>query len=181
MSIENAKRMYASEEALVSDDLLNASDDAINQALPYSKAGMVIYTAGYKSAKQKSLDNKWIVMQLGGSGSSGKDGITPLLQKSSTAIQVSYDNGSSYSDLILLSDIKGEKGATGSTGATGAKGDKGDTGATGATGKDGTNGKDGKSVTAISLTINADGKVTGGTATLSDNATVPITVTSIDE
>lgn len=65
------------------------------------------------------------------SGKDGEDGVTPLLQKSSTAIQVSYDNGSTYEDLVPLSEITGEKGATG------AKGSKGDTGATGATGADG--------------------------------------------
>lgn len=68
------------------------------------------------------------------SGKDGEDGITPLLQKSNTAIQVSYDNGSTYEDLVPLSEITGEKGATG---ANGSKGDKGDTGATGAKGADG--------------------------------------------
>lgn len=137
------KKIYAECEALVSDELINSSDEVINQTLQGSKSGMVIYTAGYKIIKQKSLDNKWIAMHLGGSGGTGtagadgKDGITPLLQKSSTAIQVSYDNGSTYDDLVLLSEIKGakgdtgakgDKGATGATGATGAKGDKGDKG-----------------------------------------------------
>lgn len=55
----------------------------------------------------------------------------------------------------------------------GPKGDKGDTGAKGATGA---NGADGKSVTAITLTTDESGKVTGGTATLSDQSTVEITV-----
>lgn len=54
------------------------------------------------------------------------------------------------------------------------KGDKGDKGDTGATDPAGT---DGKSVTAIELTTNAEGAVTGGTATLSDKSTIPITVT----
>ena len=54
------------------------------------------------------------------------------------------------------------------SGVQGPKGDKGDTGARGA---------DGKSVKAIALTTNADGAVTGGTATLSDNSTIQITVT----
>lgn len=137
------KKIYAESEALVSDELINSSDEVINQTLQGSKAGMVIYTAGYKIIKQKSLDNKWIAMHLGGSGGTGtagadgKDGITPLLQKSSTAIQVSYDNGSTYDDLVLLSEIKGAKGDTG------AKGDKGTTGATGATGAKGDKGDKG--------------------------------------
>lgn len=50
-------------------------------------------------------------------------------------------------------------------------------GLTGAPGKDGASGKDGNSVTAIALTTDTTGKVTGGTATLSDKNTLPITVT----
>ena len=46
----------------------------------------------------------------------------------------------------------------------GPKGDKGDPGA------------DGKSITAIALTTDESGKVTGGTATLSDQSTIEITV-----
>lgn len=60
----------------------------------------------------------------------------------------------------------------------GPKGDKGDTGAPGAKGAAGSNGADGKSVKAIALTVDADGKVTGGTATLSDDSTLAITVTT---
>lgn len=41
----------------------------------------------------------------------------------------------------------------------------------------GASGKDGNSVTAIALTTDSSGKVTGGTATLSDKNTLPITVT----
>lgn len=174
----DVKKIYSGEEALVSDTLIDSSDDVINAAIPASRAGMVIYTAGYKKAKQKSLDNKWISMSLGGSGGSGaagtdgKDGVTPLLQKSTSAIQVSYDNGSTYSDLVALSELKGAKGdtgakgATGATGATGAKGDKGDTG---------------KSVAAIALVADAEGKITGGTVTFSDSTTASITVTIASE
>ena len=61
--------------------------------------------------------------------------------------------------------------ALGTQGPQGDKGDKGDTGATGPAGTDG------KSVTAIELTTNAEGAVTGGTVTLSDKSTIPITVT----
>ena len=68
------------------------------------------------------------------SGKDGEDGITPLLQKSDTAIQVSYDNGATYDDLVPLSEITGAKGDPGAQGLQGEKGDKGDTGETGATG-----------------------------------------------
>ena len=63
---------------------------------------------------------------------------------------------------------QGEKGDTGATGPKGDKGDKGEVGPAGA---------DGKSITAIALTTNAEGAVTGGTATLSDESVIQITVT----
>lgn len=69
---------------------------------------------------------------------------------------------------------KGEKGDTGPQGPAGPKGIQGPKGATGATGPAGA---DGKSITAIELTTNAEGAVTGGTATLSDKSTIQITVT----
>ena len=56
----------------------------------------------------------------------------------------------------------GPEGAAGAKGATGAKG------------------ADGKSVKAITLTVDAEGKVTGGTATLSDNSTLDITVSTAE-
>lgn len=68
---------------------------------------------------------------------------------------------------------KGDPGETGPIGPAGPKGDKGDTGAKGATGS---NGADGKSIKAIVLRTNEGGQVTGGTATLSDESTIEITV-----
>jgi hypothetical protein len=67
--------------------------------------------------------------------------------------------------------------ALGTQGPKGDKGDKGDTGETGPQGATGSAGADGKSVTAIELTTNAEGAVTGGTATLSDKSTIQIIVT----
>ena len=58
--------------------------------------------------------------------------------------------------------------ASGVQGPQGEKEDKGDKGAAGA---------NGKLVTAIKLTTDETGKVTGGTATLSDKSTIQITVT----
>lgn len=60
---------------------------------------------------------------------------------------------------------KGDAGARGPAGPTGPKVDKGADGATGA------------SVKAIELEL-TDGSVTGGTATLTDDSTVSITVTT---
>ena len=75
---------------------------------------------------------------------------------------------------------QGEKGDKGDTGEQGPKGDKGDTGEQGPKGDKGDTGaagKDGKSVTAIALTTDETGKVTGGTVTFSDETTSAITVT----
>ena len=69
---------------------------------------------------------------------------------------------------------KGNKGDKGDKGNTGAQGPAGQNGAQGATGPAGA---DGKSITAIALTTNAEGAVTGGTATLSDESIIQITVT----
>jgi len=64
------------------------------------------------------------------------------------------------------------KGLKGETGAAGAKGDKGDTGATGATGAAG------RGVKSIALTKDANGAITGGTVTFTDNTTAAITITT---
>ena len=72
---------------------------------------------------------------------------------------------------------KGEKGDTGEQGPKGEKGDTGEQGPKGDKGDTGATGKDGKSVTAIALTTDETGKVTGGTVTFSDESTSAITVT----
>lgn len=43
----------------------------------------------------------------------GKDGITPILKKGETDLEVSYDNGDSYSTLIPLAEITGPQGPKG--------------------------------------------------------------------
>lgn len=73
------------------------------------------------------------------------------------------------------SGVQGPKGDTGETGPQGPAGQDGAQGATGATGPAGV---DGKSVTAIELTTDESGRVTGGIATLSDDSTIEITVTT---
>lgn len=78
---------------------------------------------------------------------------------------------------------QGPQGLQGPAGPKGNKGDKGNTGAQGPAGQNGAQGAtgpagaDGKSITAIALTTNAEGAVTGGTATLSDESIIQITVT----
>ena len=66
---------------------------------------------------------------------------------------------------------KGDKGEQGDPGPKGDKGEQGDPGPQGPAGQDG------KSVTAIALTTDETGKVTGGTVTYSDESTSEITVT----
>ena len=72
------------------------------------------------------------------------------------------------------------------TGLKGAKGDKGDAGAAGANGADGKDGATGAtgpagaSITAIEFVKDTDGNITGGTATLSDNSTITITITTAE-
>lgn len=74
----------------------------------------------------------------------------------------------SFASLVdFLQEQKGPKGDPGETGPIGPKGDQGDPGA---------NGADGKSIKAIVLRTNEGGQVTGGTATLSDESTIEITV-----
>lgn len=72
----------------------------------------------------------------------------------------------------------GEAGPAGEQGPAGQAGAKGDPGETGPQGPAGSNGA---SIVSIALTTDAEGKVTGGTATLSDGTTAPITVTTATE
>lgn len=89
------------------------------------------------------------------------------------ASSVVFDDGDNFQAKLESGELKGEKGDKG------GKGDKGDTGARGPAGANGTNGADGKSVTAISLTTDSTGAVTGGTCTLSDSSSIAITVTTV--
>lgn len=54
---------------------------------------------------------------------------------------------------------------------------KGETGTVGSTGSAGKDGVDGKSITAIEFVKDTTGAIISGTATLSDNSTLPITIT----
>ena len=107
----------------------------------------------------------------GGSGTPGKDGREIELQKSSTAIQWRYEGDDEWTDLVQLSDLKGDPGTNGITptigengnwylgeedtgkpsrgeqgpagqdGAKGEKGDRGDIGPQGETGPQGAAGE----------------------------------------
>ena len=73
---------------------------------------------------------------------------------------------------------KGDPGETGPQGPPGEKGEKGDPGDAGPQGEKGDPGAAGKSVTALALTVDGTGKVTGGTVTFSDTSTAAITVST---
>lgn len=76
------------------------------------------------------------------------------------------------------SETPGPKGEKGEPGPAGAQGPAGAAGKAGAQGPAGPAGAAGKSIKSIALTADPSGKVTGGTATMSDESTVPITVTT---
>ena len=67
----------------------------------------------------------------------------------------------------------GPKGDPGPAGPTGDTGPKGDAGAKGATGS---KGDPGLGIKAIELTTGEAGAITGGTATLTDDSTIDITI-----
>lgn len=98
------------------------------------------------------------------------------------ASSVVFDDGDNFQAKLESGELKGEKGDKGDKGVPGVqgvKGDTGDTGPQGPAGTNGTNGADGKSVTAINLTTDSNGSVTGGTCTLSDSSSIAITVTTV--
>lgn len=105
------------------------------------------YTLTFKDGTTKTLTVK--------NGVQGEDGITPQLRVSDTAIQVSIDNGNTYSDLILLSELKGS---------------------------DGTKGEDGVSITAASvndsgnliLTLSSGSTIDAGTVKGADGTSITI-------
>lgn len=55
-------------------------------------------------------------------GEDGTDGVTPLFQNTGTWIQVSYNNGSTWSNLFSLASVTGATGAAGANGLDGASG-----------------------------------------------------------
>jgi hypothetical protein len=115
-------------------------------------------------------------------GASASGGVTIAIRKGETNIEYSIDGGANWTAIIAIADLKGEKGDTGTAGEAGAKGDtgeagaKGDTGTPGAKGDTGAAGATGVGVSAIALTVDANGKVTGGTWTDTANASHDITI-----
>ncbi len=134
-------KIYNQEEALVTDDIIDASDEVIDAAIPYARPGMFIYNAGQSKVKQKGLDGKWVTVQI-----TGKDG-TP----GASAYELAKASDPEVGDLDgWLESLKG------------------------------TSGVNGKSITGITLEVTKAGAITGGTATMDDQSTIPITVTTAD-
>lgn len=79
------KMIYRDYEALVSDELINSSDDEINAVFINAEAGMKIYTAGYNIVKQKGLDGKWVAVTVDSNsdegGSQGEAGEPNVIEK----------------------------------------------------------------------------------------------------
>ena len=117
------------------------------------------------------------------------NGIKSTVMNDDYTLTIEFTDGTSYTTPSIRGDkgetgskgAKGDKGDTGAQGIQGIQGEKGDKGNTGASGKDGANGSngvDGKSITAISLVKDETGAIVSGTATLSDDSTIEISITT---
>ena len=155
------KKIYGYDEVLVSDELIQKSDAEIDAAIPDVRAGMIIYNSGYRTVKQRGLDGKWSsVPATGAPGADGKDGAD-----GKSAYEIAKEkNPDVGSEEEWLASLKGKDGTNGTPGAAGKDG------AAGAPGKDG------NSIKSITLIVDAEGKLTGGSATLTDDSVVQITV-----
>lgn len=76
---------------------------------------------------------------------------------------------------------QGDPGIQGPAGAPGERGEQGPKGERGEQGPAGAKGDAGASIQSIVLTKDGAGAITGGTATLTDSSTVPITVSLAEE
>ena len=122
----------------------------------------------------------------GTNGTNGTNGISPTVTttQTDTGAEITITDANGTNTVVLTN---------GSDGATGLKGDKGDAftfadftaeqlaSLKGEQGIQGTNGTDGKSITAINLVTDASGAIVSGTATLSDDSTIAISITTASE
>lgn len=178
------KHEWKSQE-LITTDKMNNIENGIEQAINKTAA-----TPARGSAIIMSNVNVQSGSKVLNTNITKADSITPAVG------DVVYDiNGDTYfvtavddtgvtvgnATPVNVKGTKGDKGDTGNAGTpgkNGATGPKGDPGEVGPKGEPGTAGADGKSVKAIALTKDDTGAITGGTATLSDNSTIAITVTT---
>lgn len=108
--------------------------------------------------------------EKGDKGDAG-NGIASTVLNDDYTLTLTFTNGTSYT----TPPIRGEKGEVGAKGDTGSQGVQG---IQGEKGEPGTNGIDGRFITSINLTTDASGIIVGGTATLSDNSIIDITITT---
>lgn len=101
-------------------------------------------------------------------------GATATVDNTTGTPQVIVTAGGTASARSFAFAFTGLKGAKGDTGAAGINGTNGKDGATGATGPAGA------SITAIEFVKDAMGNIISGTATLSDNSTIAITITTAE-
>lgn len=105
----------------------------------------ITYTDGTKSTYVVKNGEAGERGERGLTGLQGPAGATPIFKVTDDEIQVSTDEGKTYSSLVPFSDI------TGPQGEKGEKGDKGDTGETGPQGEAGKNGNDGRGISSASI------------------------------
>ena len=128
----------------------------------------VTLTNGTTSTFKVQNGSKGSKGDTGATGSAGKDGTNGT---SVTVSKVSESTADGGSNVVTFSDGKT---------VTIKNGSKGSAGSNGKDGTNGTNGKDGLSITAINLVQDATGVITSGTATLSDNSVIDITITTAE-
>lgn len=69
--MEKFNKIYKESRILVSDDLIDASDADIDDAINEETVGMVIYTADMSKIKRKGLAGKWVSVVSRGTGGGG--------------------------------------------------------------------------------------------------------------
>lgn len=136
-------------------------------------------------------ENDWVkVASSGGGGGGGSidELINVIKGKSAYEIWEAQEGNTGKSEAEFLQSLIGPKGDKGEPGPKGDAGEPGTPGKDGAPGKDGEDGapgkdgaagapgKDGATITAIKLTKDENGEITGGTATLDNETEVQITV-----